>query len=106
MKALLGGTRGYADPLLLILLWVLIASAGAWSYVETKRTKAIEQSGDLEPRSSDPEVLQVVDFDDSALGPPRGVGGHQDGPQCRELFEPGPDAELHEEPLRPPDVLD
>lgn len=36
--------RGYADPLLLIILWVLLASTGAWSYVEAKRTKAIEHN--------------------------------------------------------------
>jgi hypothetical protein len=54
-----------ADHGALHRLWLPIASAGAWSYVETKRTKAIEQGGGLEPRPSDCDTLHFVDFDGS-----------------------------------------
>jgi hypothetical protein len=92
-RALLGGTRGYADPVLLIVLWGVIAFAGAWGYVETKRAKTIEQSGKLEPRPSDPQ----------------GVDAPQEVAPDRPDADPArvePAADLQGEPLRPLDVLD
>lgn len=67
LGGILGGMRGYADPVLLIILWVVIASAGAWGYVETKRSKATEEErGAPQSRSNDSHDLRLADFDGSA----------------------------------------
>jgi len=65
LGGILGGMRGYADPVLLIILWVVIASAGAWGYVETKRSKATEENSAPQSRSNDSDDLRLADYDGS-----------------------------------------
>jgi hypothetical protein len=96
-RALLGGMRGYADPILLIALWVVIAFAGTWGYIETKRAKT-EQSGKLEPGPSD-----------SDLTPAEGIDAHQEVAPDRPDADPArvePAADRQGEPLQPLDVVD
>lgn len=86
-RVVLGGSRGVVDPILLIVLWVVIAlGGGAWGYIEAERTKTIEQSGKLEPLPSD--LDQTVEAPDA------------------EPARVEPAADLQGEPLQPLDVVD
>jgi hypothetical protein len=91
IRGVLGGSRGVADPILLIVLWCVIALAGGtWGYIEAERSKTVEQSGQLEPPPSDLDQT-----------PPQRV----DAPDADPIrVEPAED--LHKEPVRRADALD